>query len=312
MSVISMKQLLEAGVHFGHQTRKWNPKMKPYIFAARNDIHIINLEKTSELIDKAYLFVRDVVASGKNVLFVGTKKQAQDAIKEEAERCGMFYVCNRWLGGCLTNFKTILKRIERLNRLNQMEKVGEFDLLPKKEVAILKGERDKLEKNLGGIKDMREMPGVIFVVDPSTEHICVREAKSLGIPMVGLVDTNCDPSGIDYVIPGNDDAIRSVKLIASAIADAVIEAKEGVSLKSDEEEKAEEEVNLEEAIKEIDIDEVKPEDKDKKVSKKKPAKKAAEKTETAEKTEAEPAEKAEKAEKKPAAKKTAKTEPKGE
>lgn len=312
MSVISMKQLLEAGVHFGHQTRKWNPKMKPYIFAARNDIHIINLEKTSELIDKAYLFVRDVVASGKNVLFVGTKKQAQDAIKEEAERCGMFYVCNRWLGGCLTNFKTILKRIERLNRLNQMEKVGEFDLLPKKEVAILKGERDKLEKNLGGIKDMREMPGVIFVVDPSTEHICVREAKSLGIPMVGLVDTNCDPSGIDYVIPGNDDAIRSVKLIASAIADAVIEAKEGVSLKSDEEEKTEEEVNLEEAIKEIDIDEVKPEDKDKKVSKKKPAKKAAENTETAEKTEAEPAEKAEKAEKKPAAKKTAKTEPKGE
>lgn len=312
MSVISMKQLLEAGVHFGHQTRKWNPKMKPYIFAARNDIHIINLEKTSELIDKAYLFVRDVVASGKNVLFVGTKKQAQDAIKEEAERCGMFYVCNRWLGGCLTNFKTILKRIERLNRLNQMEKVGEFDLLPKKEVAILKGERDKLEKNLGGIKDMREMPGVIFVVDPSTEHICVREAKSLGIPMVGLVDTNCDPSGIDYVIPGNDDAIRSVKLIASAIADAVIEAKEGVSLKSDEEEKTEEEVNLEEAIKEIDIDEVKPEDKDKKVSKKKPAKKAAEKTETAEKTEAEPAEKAEKSEKKPAAKKTAKTEPKGE
>ena len=312
MSVISMKQLLEAGVHFGHQTRKWNPKMKPYIFAARNDIHIINLEKTSELIDKAYLFVRDVLASGKNVLFVGTKKQAQDAIKEEAERCGMFYVCNRWLGGCLTNFKTILKRIERLNRLNQMEKVGEFDLLPKKEVAILKGERDKLEKNLGGIKDMREMPGVIFVVDPSTEHICVREAKSLGIPMVGLVDTNCDPSGIDYVIPGNDDAIRSVKLIASAIADAVIEAKEGVSLKSDEEEKTEEEVNLEDAIKEIDIDEVKPEDKDKKVSKKKPAKKAAEKTETAEKTEAEPAEKAEKAEKKPAAKKTAKTEPKGE
>ena len=312
MSVISMKQLLEAGVHFGHQTRKWNPKMKPYIFAARNDIHIINLEKTSELIDKAYLFVRDVVASGKNVLFVGTKKQAQDAIKEEAERCGMFYVCNRWLGGCLTNFKTILKRIERLNRLNQMEKVGEFDLLPKKEVAILKGERDKLEKNLGGIKDMREMPGVIFVVDPSTEHICVREAKSLGIPMVGLVDTNCDPSGIDYVIPGNDDAIRSVKLIASAIADAVIEAKEGVSLKSDEEEKTEEEVNLEEAIKEIDIDEVKPEKKKKKVSKKKPAKKAAEKTETAEKTEAEPAEKAEKAEKKPAAKKTAKTEPKGE
>ncbi len=280
MSVISMKQLLEAGVHFGHQTRKWNPKMKPYIFMARNDIHILNLEKTSDLIDQAYVFVRDVVASGKNVLFVGTKKQAQEAIKEEAERCGMFYVNSRWLGGCLTNFRTILKRIERLNKLNQMEKVGEFDLLPKKEVAILKAERDKLEKNLGGIKDMREMPGVIFVVDPSNEHICVKEAKSLKIPMVGLVDTNCDPSGIDYVIPGNDDAIRSVKLIASAIADAVIEAKEGVSLNK-EEEASEEEVNLEEALKDIKLDDVKPEDKEKKAPKKKPAAKkpAAPKTE---------------------------------
>ncbi len=280
MSVISMKQLLEAGVHFGHQTRKWNPKMKPYIFMARNDIHILNLEKTSDLIDQAYVFVRDVVASGKNVLFVGTKKQAQEAIKEEAERCGMFYVNSRWLGGCLTNFRTILKRIERLNKLNQMEKVGEFDLLPKKEVAILKAERDKLEKNLGGIKDMREMPGVIFVVDPSNEHICVKEAKSLKIPMVGLVDTNCDPSGIDYVIPGNDDAIRSVKLIASAIADAVIEAKEGVSLNK-EEEASEEEVNLEEALKDINISDVKPEDKEKKAPKKKPAAKkpAAPKTE---------------------------------
>lgn len=271
MSVISMKQLLEAGVHFGHQTRKWNPKMKPYIFMARNDIHILNLEKTSDQIDKAYVFVRDVVASGKNVLFVGTKKQAQEAIKEEAERCGMFYVNTRWLGGCLTNFRTILKRIERLNKLNQMEKVGEFDLLPKKEVALLKAERDKLEKNLGGIKDMREMPGVIFVVDPSNEHICVKEALSLKIPMVGLVDTNCDPSGIDYVIPGNDDAIRSVKLIASAIADAVIEAKEGVSAPKAEEETAEEEVNLEEAMKEIKIEDVKPEDKEKKAPKKKPA-----------------------------------------
>lgn len=280
MSVISMKQLLEAGVHFGHQTRKWNPKMKPYIFMARNDIHILNLEKTSDLIDQAYVFVRDVVASGKNVLFVGTKKQAQEAIKEEAERCGMFYVNSRWLGGCLTNFRTILKRIERLNKLNQMEKVGEFDLLPKKEVAILKAERDKLEKNLGGIKDMREMPGVIFVVDPSNEHICVKEAMSLKIPMVGLVDTNCDPSGIDYVIPGNDDAIRSVKLIASAIADAVIEAKEGVSLNK-EEEASEEEVNLEEALKDINISDVKPEDKEKKAPKKKPAAKkpAAPKTE---------------------------------
>lgn len=234
MSVISMKQLLEAGVHFGHQTRKWNPKMAKYIFTARNDIHIINLEETSALVDKAYSFVRDVVASGKSVLFVGTKKQAQEAIKEEAERCGMYYVNNRWLGGCLTNFKTIRLRIERLNKLNQMEKVGEFNLLPKKEVAILKHEREKLEANLGGIKDMREMPGVIFVVDSTKEHICVKEAKALGIPVVGLIDTNCDPSDIDYVIPGNDDAIRSVKLVASAIADAVIEAREGVSLNKNE------------------------------------------------------------------------------
>ena len=253
--------------------------MQPYIFMARNDIHILNLEKTSEQIDKAYLFVRDVAASGKSVLFVGTKKQAQEAIKEEAERCGMFYVNSRWLGGCLTNFKTILKRIERLNKLNQMEKVGEFDLLPKKEVATLKAERDKLEKNLGGIKDMREMPGVIFVVDPSNEHICVKEALSLKIPMVGLVDTNCDPSGIDYVIPGNDDAIRSVKLIASAIADAVIEAKEGVSLKKEETEE-DGALNMEEALKEITVAEVKAEDKDKKAPRKKPAaKKVAPKTE---------------------------------
>ena len=244
MSVISMKQLLEAGVHFGHQSRKWNPKMKQYIFTARNDIHIINLEITSEQVDKAYTFVRDVVASGKNVLFVGTKKQAQEAIKEEAERCGMFYINTRWLGGTLTNFKTIRNRIERLNKLNQMEKVGEFDLLPKKEVTLLKQERDKLEKNLGGIKDMRELPGVVFVVDPTNEKICVHEANILNIPVVSLVDTNCDPSGVDIVIPGNDDAIRSVKLIASAIADAVIEAREGVSMKKDEEENVEE-VDLE-------------------------------------------------------------------
>ena len=236
MPVISMKQLLEAGVHFGHQTRKWNPLMKKYIFTARNDIHILNLEQTSDLIDAAYNYVRDVAASGKTVLFVGTKKQAQEAVKEEAERCGMFYVNNRWLGGCLTNFKTIKTRIERLNKLNQMEKVGEFNLLPKKEVARLKQERDKLEANLGGIKDMRELPGLIFVVDPTKEHICVKEAKALGIPLVGLVDTNCDPSSIDYVIPGNDDAIRSVKLIASAIADAIIEAREGVSMKTVENE----------------------------------------------------------------------------
>lgn len=296
MSVISMKQLLEAGVHFGHQTRKWNPKMKKYIFTARNDIHILNLEQTSDLIDKAYQFVRDVVASGKSVLFVGTKKQAADAIREEAERCGMFYVNSRWLGGCLTNFKTIRSRIDRLNKLNQMEKVGEFELLPKKEVALLKSERDKLEANLGGIKEMREMPGVIFVVDPSKEHICVREAIKMHIPLVGLVDTNCDPSGIDYVIPGNDDAIRSVKLIASAIADAVIEAKEGVSFKESEEE--EEPVDLAAAIEQSkptaeDLEEPASEEKPKKKSSKKKEEDASEKQEEASE-EVKPAKKASK------------------
>ncbi len=284
MSVISMKQLLEAGVHFGHQTRKWNPKMKKYIFTARNDIHIINLEKTSEQVDKAYQFVRDVVASGKNVLFVGTKKQAQDAVKEEAERCGMYYINTRWLGGCLTNFKTIKSRIERLNKLNQMEKVGEFDLLPKKEVTLLKTERDKLEKNLGGIKEMRELPGVIFVVDPNVEHICVNECRLLNIPMVGLVDTNGNPDNIDYVIPGNDDAIRSVKLIASAIADAVIEAKEGVSLKK--EETQDEDIDIEKALAEtkpnLEIAEAGEENRSKKTAKKKPAKKKVEKKENKE------------------------------
>ena len=321
MSVISMKQLLEAGVHFGHQTKKWNPKMKKYIFTARNDIHIINLEDTSNLIDEAYNFVRDVVASGKSVLFVGTKKQAQEAVKEEAERCGMFYVNTRWLGGTLTNFRTIRTRIERLNKLNQMEKVGEFSLLPKKEVAILKAERDKLEKTLGGIKDMREFPGVIFVVDPSKEHICVREAISLKIPMVGLVDTNCDPTGIDYVIPGNDDAIRSVKLIASAIADAVIEAREGVSLKdknADEDEK----IDLKEALEQVKpTKELAEDEEEKPAKKKKSAKKVEEKKEEIkeEKVEAEEVkveEKEEKKEEKPAkkapAKKTTKKEEKGE
>ena len=287
MAVISMKQLLEAGVHFGHQTRKWNPKMKQYIFTARNDIHILNLEQASDLIDKAYTFVRDVVASGKSVLFVGTKKQAQEAMKEEAERCGMYYVNTRWLGGTLTNFKTIASRIDRLNKLNQMEKVGEFDLLPKKEVALLKQERDKLEKNLGGIKEMRTLPGVIFVVDPNSEHICVREANRLGIPTVGLCDTNCDPSGITHVIPGNDDAIRSVKLIASAIADAVIEAKEGVSMKKDEEETAsEEKIDLEKALTELPtMEEVKAEDKAEKKVKKVAKKKVTEETKKEEKGE---------------------------
>ncbi len=290
MSLISMKQLLEAGVHFGHQSRKWNPKMKEYIFTARNDIHIVNLEVTSEQVDKAYTFVRDIVASGKSVLFVGTKKQAQEAVKEEAERCGMFYVNTRWLGGTLTNFKTIRNRIERLNKLNQMEKVGEFDLLPKKEVALLKQERDKLEKNLGGIKDMREIPGVIFVVDPSNEKICVHEASILNIPVVSLVDTNCDPSGVEIVIPGNDDAIRSVKLIASAIADAVIEAREGVSMKKDEEETAEESVDLESLLGEskpsVEVAEA-GEEKAAKKPRKKPTAKKEEVVETTEETKVE-------------------------
>ena len=227
MSVVSMKQLLEAGVHFGHPTRKWNPKMKKYIFTSRNDIYILNLEQTVELIDKAYSFVKSVVEEGKSILFVGTKKQAKDAIIEEAQKCGQFYVGSRWLGGTLTNFKTIRNRVEYLNKLNLMEKTGEFDLLPKKEVLKLKAERDKLEENLGGIKEMRTLPGALFVVDPNKEYIAVREARSLGIPIVGLVDTNCDPDAVDYVIPGNDDAIRAVKLIAGAMAYAVIEGREG-------------------------------------------------------------------------------------
>ncbi len=303
MSVISMKQLLEAGVHFGHQTRKWNPKMGKYIFTARNDIHIINLEDTSILVDKAYSFVRDSVAAGKSVLFVGTKKQAQDAVKEEAQRCGMFYVNNRWLGGCLTNFKTIRKRIDRLNKLNQMEKVGEFNLLPKKEVAILRHEMEKLEANLGGIKEMRELPGVIFVVDSSKEHICVKEAKNLHIPVVGLIDTNCDPDGIDYVIPGNDDAIRSVKLIASAMADAVIEAREGVSLNKEVEEDAN--FDLQAAL-----SEVKPTSKDAEEKKaKKATKKVSAKVETEETKEEKVEEvKEEKPARKPRAKKAETTE----
>lgn len=226
-NVVSMKQLLEAGVHFGHPTRKWNPKMKKYIYTSRNDIYIINLEKTVGLIDEAYAFVESIAESGKNILFVGTKKQAQEAIQQEAEKCGMFYIKSRWLGGTLTNFSTIRTRIERLNKLNQMEKMNEFNVLPKKEVAKLIAERDKLEENLGGIKDMRSLPGALFVVDPKKEHLAVSEARKLNIPIVGIVDTNCDPDEVDYVIPGNDDAIRSIKLIASAMADAVIEAREG-------------------------------------------------------------------------------------
>ncbi len=235
MSVISIKQLLEAGVQFGHPTRQWNPKMKQYIFVARNDTHIIDLEQTVVLAEQAYNYVCDMVKQGKNVLFVGTKKQASEAVKEEAERCGMFYVNTRWLGGTLTNFKTIRSRIERLNKLNQMEKTGEFEFFPKKEVIALKAERDKLQRNLGGIKDMTSLPGLLFVVDLKKEHIAVKEAKALGIPIVGLVDTNCDPELVDVVIPGNDDAIRSVKLIASLVANAVIEAKTGESFSVEDE-----------------------------------------------------------------------------
>ena len=227
MSVISMKQLLEAGVHFGHQTRRWNPKMAPYIYTERNGIYIIDLQKTSRMIDDAYAQVKEIAAEGGKVLFVGTKKQAQDAVKAEAERCGMFYVNSRWLGGMLTNFKTIRSRIDRMIALERMQEDGTFDVLPKQEVLNLQKELDKLRKNLDGIRNMTEMPDLIFVVDPRKEHICIQEAHTLGIPMVGIVDTNCDPDEIDFVIPGNDDAIRAVKLIASTIADAVIEGNQG-------------------------------------------------------------------------------------
>ena len=245
MAVCSMKQLLEAGVHFGHQTCRWNPKMKKYIYGARNNIHIVDLQITVEEIEKAYKFVVDVAKQGKSVLFVGTKKQAQEAIKEEAERCGQFYINSRWLGGTLTNFKTIKTRIERLNKINQMEKMGEFDLLPKKEVAGLRAERDKLEANLGGIKDMKTMPGCMFVVDPKKEAIAVAEARKMGIPIVATVDTNCDPDEVDVVIPGNDDAIGAVKIMAAIIANAVIEAKEGVVLSINTEEVLAEAATLE-------------------------------------------------------------------
>jgi small subunit ribosomal protein S2 len=227
MAVISMKQLLEAGVHFGHQTRRWNPKMAEYIFTERNGIYIIDLQKTVKKIDEAYYFIRDVVTEGNGVLFVGTKKQAQDSIKEEAERCGQYFVNARWLGGMLTNFKTIRKRVDRLNQLLEMENGGVFNVLPKKEVIKLRGEMDKLFKYLGGIKDMRRLPGVLFVVDPRKERIAILEARKLKIPVVAIVDTNCDPDEVDYVIPGNDDAIRAVKLIASKIADCVIEGRQG-------------------------------------------------------------------------------------
>ena len=227
MSVISMKQLLEAGVHFGHQTRRWNPKMAEYIYTERNGIYIIDLQKTVVKIDEAYNAVKDVVADGGTVLFVGTKKQAQDSIGIEAERCGMYYVNQRWLGGMLTNFKTIKSRIKRLRDIEKMSEDGTFDVLPKKEVMQLKKEWSKLERNLGGIKDMKKLPDIIYVVDPKKERICIQEAHVLGIPLIGIADTNCDPEELDYVIPGNDDAIRAVKLITAKIADAVIEGNQG-------------------------------------------------------------------------------------
>ena len=230
MSVISMKQLLEAGVHFGHQTRRWNPKMAEYIYTERNGIYIIDLQKSVGKLDEAYNAVKDIVANGGSILFVGTKKQAQDSIKTEAERCGMYYVNERWLGGMLTNFKTIQTRIKRLKEIETMSEDGTFDVLPKKEVILIKKEWDKLEKNLGGIKDMKKLPDAIFVVDPKKERICIQEAHTLGIPLIGIADTNCDPEELDYVIPGNDDAIRAVKLIVSKMADAVIEANQGESM----------------------------------------------------------------------------------
>ena len=251
MAVVSMKQLLEAGVHFGHQTRRWNPKMAQYIFTERNGIYIIDLQKSVGKVDEAYQAVSDIAADGGTILFVGTKKQAQDAIKTEAERCGMFYVNERWLGGMLTNFKTIKSRVARLKEIERMSEDGTFDVLPKKEVIQLKKEWEKLEKNLGGIKEMKKLPDAIFVVDPKKERICVQEAHTLGIPLIGIADTNCDPEELDYVIPGNDDAIRAVKLIVSKMADAVVEANQGMT--GDDEavyEEAAEEVYEEEAAEE--------------------------------------------------------------
>ena len=238
MAVISMKQLLEAGVHFGHQTRRWNPKMAPYIFTERNGIYIIDLQKTVKKIEDAYDFMKEVAATGKPILFVGTKKQAQNAIIDEAKRCGQYYVSERWLGGMLTNYKTISGRIKRLFDIDRMEEDGTFEKLSKKEVIKLRAERDKLEKFLGGIKDMKGMPGALFIVDPKKERIAVKEARILGIPVVGIVDTNCDPDDVDYIIPANDDAIRAVKLIAGRMADAVIEANQGESFDEGTEEAA--------------------------------------------------------------------------
>ena len=248
MAVVAMKQLLEAGVHFGHQTRRWDPRMAEYIFQARNGIHIIDLQKTSKKLDEAYAFVKEQVEEGKTVLFVGTKKQAQECMKEAAIKCGMYYVDQRWLGGMLTNFDTIQKRIQRLKDLEKMEEDGTFDVLPKKEVILLKKEMEKLERNLGGIKDMDKLPGVIFLVDPKKERIAILEAKKLNIPVVGIVDTNCNPEDVDYAIPGNDDAIRSVSLIADVMANAIIEGKQGESFETTEEQNVEEEATSMEQV----------------------------------------------------------------
>ena len=252
MAVVAMKQLLEAGVHFGHQTKRWDPKMAEYIYQARNGIHIIDLQKTSKKIDEAYAFVKEIAEEGQDILFIGTKKQAQECVKEAAEKSGMFYVDQRWLGGMLTNFKTIRTRIERLKKLEAMQEDGTFDVLPKKEVAGLKNEMEKLEKNLGGIKEMTKLPGAIFVVDPKNERIAVLEAKKLGIPVIGLVDTNCNPEDLDYPIPGNDDAIRAVKLITDVMANAVIEGKQGEILEdnsaSEVQESTSEPTDMEEVV----------------------------------------------------------------
>ncbi|MEX1378195.1 MAG: 30S ribosomal protein S2 [Eubacteriales bacterium] len=255
MAAISMKQLLEAGVHFGHQTRRWNPKMKPYIFTERNGIYILDLQKTVKLADTAYNFIRDIAKDNGTVLFVGTKKQAQEAIESEAKRCGMYYISNRWLGGLLTNFQTIKKRIDRLKYLDNFENTEEFKLRPKKEVIKMMAEREKLEKNLGGIKNMVKMPQVLFVVDPKKEHLAIAEAKKLHIPVVAIVDTNCDPDEVDYVIPGNDDAIRAVKLIASAMASAVIEGRQGEQVEDAEVAKDKPEVKTEAEEKSADAEE---------------------------------------------------------
>ena len=250
MAVVAMKQLLEAGVHFGHQTRRWDPKMAEYIFQARNGIHIIDLQKTSKKIDEAYAFLKEQAEEGKTVLFVGTKKQAQECVKEAAEKSGMYYVDQRWLGGMLTNFDTIRTRVQRLKDLEKMQEDGTFEVLPKKEVILLKKEMEKLERNLGGIKNMEEIPGVIFLVDPKKEHIAVLEAKKLGISVIGLVDTNCNPEEVDYAIPGNDDAIRAVKLITDVMANAIIEGRQGESFEAEEvaEEVSEEPTSIEEVV----------------------------------------------------------------